>query len=135
MGGVVTNSDSLASSHSDLNSFLFSDVGVDANGRTLSVLSALARQNLDPWQEAGILANLPRPSATDRLARRIAMPASLLTLADASAIAARLVTLLPSRGGVPGPAAALVRQGADPWVLVPILLVALLAAFTSYLIR
>lgn len=126
------SNDSLASSHSDLNAFLFSDVGVDASGRMLSVLSALARQDLDPWQEAGSLAKLPKSSAAARLARLIAMPASLLPPADASAIAAKLVTLLPPRGDTPGPAMVPMPKGANQWMmLVLVLLAALLAAFTS----
>ncbi|MBR0643871.1 hypothetical protein [Plastoroseomonas hellenica] len=131
----MTDNDSLASSHSDLNSFLFSEVGVDASGRTLSVLSVLARQDLDPWQEAGSLAQLPKPSAAARLARLIAMPASLLPPADASAIAANLVTLLPVRGNAPGPSIMPVPRGATQWVMLALaLLAAMLAAFGSRLI-
>ena len=92
--------DAYALQHSDLNGFLFADVGVEASGMALSVLSALARLGMDPWQEAGRLATLPRSAAVDGLARIIAdMPASHWSLPDATSIAARLVTLLPSRGG------------------------------------
>ena len=38
----------------------------------LSVLSALARLDIDPWQEAANLARLPRETATERLATLIA---------------------------------------------------------------
>ena len=66
---------------------------------TLSVLSALARLGMDPWQEAGRLAKLPRTAAVEGLARTIAaMPASVWPLPDATAIAARLVALLPKSG-------------------------------------
>ena len=95
----MPNTDAYALQRSDLNGFLFADVGVEASGMTLSVLSVLARLGMDPWQEAGRLAKLPRTAAVDGLARIIAtMPASLWSLPDATAIAARLVALLPARG-------------------------------------
>jgi hypothetical protein len=95
----VADSDAYALQRSDLNRFLFADVGVEASGMTLSVLSALARRGVDPWQEAGRLAKLPQPAAVDGLAKIItAMPASLWSAADATIIARRLVALLPSRG-------------------------------------
>ena len=91
--------DPSALQRSDLNSFLFADIGEEANGMTLSVLSTLARSDVDPWQEAERLAKLPRPEATRELAKTIAaMPATAWSLADAAAVAERLVVLLPSRG-------------------------------------
>jgi hypothetical protein len=94
--------DAYALQHSDLNGFLFADVGMEASGMTLSVLSILARVGADPWQEAGRLAKLPPMDAADGLARIIAaMPASPWSLPDAMAIATRLVSLLPTRGGAP----------------------------------
>jgi hypothetical protein len=86
-------------SRSDLNRFLFAEVGVEPNGMTLSVLSALARHGADPWQQAEQLAGLSRPLAIDNLARLIATsPAMLWPVPAATEIAARLVTLLPARG-------------------------------------
>jgi hypothetical protein len=86
---------------SDLNGFLYADVGMDARGMPLSVMSVLARMGVDPWQEAARLARLPRSVAMEGLARLIAtMPASLWPLDDATPIAARLVALLPRRDGV-----------------------------------
>lgn len=93
----MVNTDAYALQRSDLNRFLFADIGEEANGMPLSVLSGLARQGLDPWQEAGRLAKLPQSAAIDGLARMIA--ASLPTLPDATGSAARLVALLPARGG------------------------------------
>ncbi|MHB8884840.1 MAG: hypothetical protein ACYC5H_07095 [Methylovirgula sp.] len=62
----------------------------------LSVLSALARQDVDPWQEAAHLAHLPEETATDRLAALImALPAEPLAHRDPAIIAAHLVGLLP----------------------------------------
>src|SRR3984885_625438 len=65
---------------------------------TLSVISVLARQGLDPWRDAGRLAELPNEEATDSLARTIAgMPQSLWNVTDATVIARRLTGKLPSR--------------------------------------
>jgi hypothetical protein len=95
---LVASSDVTALPRSDLNQFLFADVGTEASGMTLSVMSVLARQGSDPWREAGRLANLPKAEATDSLARTIAgMPKSLWKLPDAIVIAARLIGLLPAR--------------------------------------
>ena len=90
--------DVTALQRSDLNEFLFADVGTEANGMMLSVASVLARQGNDPWREAGRLAELPKAEATDSLARTIAgMPRSLWGLPDAVVIAVRLTGLLPAR--------------------------------------
>lgn len=94
----MASSDVTALQRSDLNQFLFADVGTEASGMTLSVVSVFARQGSDPWREAGRLADLPKAEATDSLARTIAgMPKSLWKLPDAIVIAARLTGLLPAR--------------------------------------
>ncbi len=104
-----------AMQQSELNGFLFADVGVEASGMTLSVLSALARLGMDPWQEAARLAKLPRTAAVEGLARLIAaMPASLWSLPDATPIAARLVALLPTRS-----ASATVAAPVMPTIRIP----------------
>jgi hypothetical protein len=86
----------LSASYDD---FLFAPVCEDANGMRLSVLSALARMNVDPWEEAGRLATLPKATAErtllsvlDRVSGR-----SWKSL-EAAAIAARLIRLLPHSG-------------------------------------
>lgn len=94
--------DAFALGRSDLNGFLFADIGMERSGMPLSVISALARLDFDPWQEAGRLARLPRTTAADGLARLIAgLPASLWPMPDAKQIAARLVALLPERNDSP----------------------------------
>ena len=76
--------------------FLFAPIGEDGHGMLLSVLSALARLNVDPWQEAAKLAGLPVNSATQRLASLIAaLPDGPSEHRDAGTIAARLIALLP----------------------------------------
>jgi hypothetical protein len=94
----VASPDATALVQSNLNEFLFADVGTEARGMTLSVISVLARQGLDPWREAGRLADLPKADATNSLARTIAgMPQSLWNLPDATVIASRLIGTLPRR--------------------------------------
>jgi hypothetical protein len=98
MGPQATEHGVFALGESDLNRFLFADIGPERSGMPLTVISALARLGLDPWQEAGRLARLPRTVATDGLAALIAgMPASLWSVSDATPIAASLVALLPGQ--------------------------------------
>jgi hypothetical protein len=92
----MPSSDTFALSRSGLNEFLFAPVGTEANGMTLSVLSVFARLGDDPWLEAGRLARLPKPEAIESLARIIVgMPTSVWPQQAATAIAARLILLLP----------------------------------------
>jgi hypothetical protein len=64
----------------------------------LSVLSALARSDVDPWQEANELARLPREAAIRRLVLLIAeLPGGPSTHPDLGTIASRLIALLPRR--------------------------------------
>ncbi len=53
---------------SEFDSFLFAALGEDRNGLAVSIVSHLARMNLDPWQEAETLAALPAEVAAKRLA-------------------------------------------------------------------
>ena len=92
----------LALQHSNLNAFLLADVGVEANGMALSVLSLLARFDLDPWHEASRLADLSRTKSIEALAELISMSVSCCSPAEAVPVAARLVTLLPRHAGVAG---------------------------------
>ena len=81
--------------------FLFASIGDERNGTPLSVLSFLARQDLDPWLEAEKLAALPEESATRALASMFAALRDWPTAGpDTRTIAARLVTLLPHRAGL-----------------------------------
>jgi hypothetical protein len=83
---------------SEFEDFLFAPIGEDRNGMLLSVLSALARLDIDPWQEAAKLALLPVKAATERLASLIAaLPDGPSTHRNPGTIAARLIALLPRR--------------------------------------
>ena len=89
-------SNSVSHRGKEFNAFLFAPIGESPNGMLLSVLSALARQDVDPWGEAAELARLPKESAIRRLTAFIAaMPDELDAGCDAPTVAVRLVALLP----------------------------------------
>ncbi len=93
----ATHSNVFALKKSGLEAFLYADVGAEANGSTLTILSILARLGKDPWAEAARWAALPKAAVIDSLARSIAeMPLAPSALAGARDSAARLVQLLPS---------------------------------------
>jgi hypothetical protein len=94
----MTNSASIPRLTSEFDTFLFAPIGDDGNGMLLSVLSAFARLDLDPWQEAAELARLPGGKAAQRLASLIAeLPDRSSAHRDVGTIAARLIALLPRR--------------------------------------
>jgi hypothetical protein len=94
----MTNSSSVTHLASEFDAFLFAPVGDDGNGMSLTVLSTLARSDLDPWQEAARLTEASGKIAIERLAWLItSLPGRPSTLLDSGTIAARLVALLPRR--------------------------------------
>jgi len=95
----MAQSAALSLQHSDLNSFLFADVGPEPSGMPLTVVSLFGRLGCDPWREAARLAALPRAEAKEGLARSISsLPELSWAPAEISATASRLVALLPRRG-------------------------------------
>jgi hypothetical protein len=99
---------------SEFDDFLFTEIGEDAHGMPLTVLSALARVDLDPWVEAAQLARLSSAAAAERLASLIEPELDGHEASgrkangqeaneqgeglDLPALAARLVARLPKRG-------------------------------------
>ena len=82
----------------EFDNFLLAPIGDDNNGMLLSVLSALARLDVDPWEEAAVLARLPGDVATRKLAALISvLPPGPSARPDSETIAARLIPLLPRR--------------------------------------
>jgi hypothetical protein len=80
----------------DWDKFLFSPIGDQINGIPVSVISALTRLGLDPWQEAGRISSLSRCEAVEQLARLIAeIPGMFRPHGEAREISDRLVGLLP----------------------------------------
>src|SRR5579871_4136597 len=82
----------------EFDQFLGASIGEDRNGTELSVLSALARLDVDPWQEAMSLARMSKEAAAGRLIALIdALPHEPAAVAvPSTTIAADLVALLPT---------------------------------------
>ena len=94
----MTRPASVSALGSEFDDFLFAPIGEDRNGMLLSVLSALARLDFDPWEEAAKLAQLPEETATRKLASLIAaLPDGPAARPDPGMIAPRLIALLPRR--------------------------------------
>jgi len=114
---------------STFDNFLFAPIGEDGNGLPLSVVSALARMDLDPWQEAATLAGLPADTAARKLATIFSvLPDQLLGGQDRDTVAARLIALLPrsrsSRVGSPATQTG-VRAMINSWLGTSVLLLAI----------
>ena len=91
----------LSRPETEYDAFLFASV-CETDEMTLSVLSVLARQDVDPWQEADRLARLSRDQAINSLASKIWKSNSeRWSPSEASILAVRLVELLPSHGRPP----------------------------------
>lgn len=86
-----------------LDPFLFAEVGTEANGSTLTMLSLLARLGQDPWAEAARWAKLPKAAAIESLTQVISGVPLFLdrTVSDTRAVAAHLVMLLPTQDWLP----------------------------------
>ncbi len=96
----------------EFDNFLFASIGDDREGPVLSVVSALARLDVDPWKEAIDLARMPKHLATDRLASLIAsLPKGSTAGLAPEAIAGRLVALLPQAYIFKAPTAAAAAPG------------------------
>ncbi|MEM9761500.1 MAG: hypothetical protein AAF968_03145 [Pseudomonadota bacterium] len=80
--------------------FLYAFVGDDRRGAGVTVLSALARLNLDPWDEAARLAASGRVAAKTRLVQLLSRLDDVPALAlGREPVANELVFLLPDRLG------------------------------------
>jgi len=79
----------------DLNAFLFAPISRDKDGVSITVLSALARTGVDPWEEAAQIADLPLERAGRKLVTLLAtLPSQTSSDEESTAIATRLVALL-----------------------------------------
>lgn len=76
--------------------FLYASVGEDRNGYVVTVLSTLARLDLDPWMETAELVRLKRDAAQKRLGTLLARVRDVPALAsDHDSVARELSQLLP----------------------------------------
>jgi hypothetical protein len=92
----MKHSATVLSARSEFDAFLFAHIGEEKNGMLLSVLSALARLDLDPWREAAELARMPQQTARQRLTSLIeALPKQPPPRPEPETISARLIALLP----------------------------------------
>ena len=114
----------------EFDDFLFASIGEEENGMALSVMSAFARRNVDPWEEAARLSRLPRNVATRELCAIIAELPPGASRASPRSIAERLMAPLPfsagsggSSGTAPGRAALTRRQTVRTAVVLLFLLV------------
>jgi hypothetical protein len=98
----------------EFDAFLFAPIGDETNGMALSVLSALARLDIDPWADAARLSRLSKDSAIVALNQSLArLPIGKWQAADTMAIATRLVELLPQLDGQPAKAAGQSAESTD----------------------
>jgi len=94
----MSASDVLHPDGSDYDAFLFAELGEDRTGAAVTVLSALARLDLEPWTEARELSRLGREDAQVRLTTHFEAITDIPALALASeGRAETLVSLLPKR--------------------------------------
>jgi hypothetical protein len=93
----MQGSSSISLLGSEFEPFLLAPVGEESNGMLLSVLSGLARLDVDPWEEA---AGLPGDAATRKLASLIAaLPTAASAREDSVTIAARVRSSRWAAGG------------------------------------
>jgi hypothetical protein len=124
-GGVMTLRSEYSLGHSEYNDFLFAAVGEEKIGMPLTVLTALTRLDIDPWQEAARLADLSKEAALRTFTATIAkLPEGDWKASDAEAIAQRLLNWLPGKSTKAVPSVAVKRSVADriklslaPWLV------------------
>ena len=82
----------------DLDRFLYATVGEEQEGVSLTMISALVRLDLDPWDEAGRLSSLAKPEAGEQLAQTILrLTGTRWPFPEVRRIADGLIELLPTR--------------------------------------
>jgi hypothetical protein len=128
----MTRSASASIERSQFEAFLIAPIGLQQNGMLLSVLSALARLDIDPWHEAASLAKMSTEAATERMRLLIAaLPEETSARSNADEIAARLIALLPPRQVISRPMSSKITAGntgvpANYRVIIFLILMALL---------
>ena len=94
--------------------FLFAPIFDESGVMRLSVLSALARMNVDPWQEAARLATLSTSDAERSLVSTLNLfPGHPQSSPETETLAARLVALLPKARAATTAKVATITEGHD----------------------
>ena len=93
----MENRTTFAIPSSRYNDFLFAVICEDPNGTQISVLSALTRMDIDPWEEAARLSAMTEPIVKSRLISVLDQASgNSWSLSQKAAIASRLIGRLPS---------------------------------------
>lgn len=91
----MTPAGSMFGPKSEFDPFLGAPVGQEKSGMFFSVVSALARLDLDPWREAATLTELPTKDAALRLTSLLSSLPSDATILLTLSTVNRLILLLP----------------------------------------
>jgi len=132
--GSMTGAAVAAQLGSEFNDFLYAPIGEERSGMTLSVLSALARQDVDPWERAAQLNRLPEEVAIRELAALLAaLPDEVSAGSAPAALASRLIALLPQRSAAhkPGKSPPPLRVGKH---VVPLGRVAIIVGYLLFIL-
>ncbi len=105
--------------------FLYAVLGDERNGTPLTIVSALARTGVDPWEEAARIAALPEAAALAILGRMCPGGG-----ADALANATRILGLLPVTRKSRARANPIPNRDAASWSPFILVVLALLLALT-----
>ncbi|MEO8245378.1 MAG: hypothetical protein ABI832_24155 [bacterium] len=126
----MTKSDWVSVQSPEFDNFLHTSVGEDSNGVRVTVLSALARFGVDPWQEAAKLADLPQADAAERLDMiMLALTEMKFASVDHRALATRLAALLSAASNTSTgarKAVAFIPQKSNVWITVWVVMMAVL---------
>jgi len=115
----------------EFDKFLHATIG-DDNGMPLTVLSALARLDLDPWEEAAKLTRLTEKCAVAQLASLLgALRHGALLCPDPKVIAAPLIALLPHPRDYASPPT---KHPAAVSILLPVLTYLLFMLLSNWLL-
>ncbi|PWK61339.1 hypothetical protein [Roseicyclus mahoneyensis] len=92
----MSRMDFLCQGGTPFDGFLYAELGEDSAGNSVTVLSALARLGLDPWDEAEALSDLSRDGAMAQLGGHLARLHDMPGLgAIGDGVLPRLIGLLP----------------------------------------
>lgn len=118
----------------DFDRFLYASVGEDGHGHVVTVLSALARLDLDPWEEAAELAALSADDARARLGSALFRDRNVPALRlDHASVAQDLIKLLP--GGPVPPVSKLFGSKASDQPTIPVGKLLVIMAILMFLVR